>query len=203
MKTYPSISGSSHAPIGQPCVAFYKYDGSNLRFEWSKKQGFNKFGTRTRLFDATDPIFGGAIQIFMDTMAKTIEERVLRAYGRNLEMFTVYAEFLGDGSFAGSHVELEPKYLKLFDINIYKKGMIDPVKFVELFGDLDFTAQEIYRGPLTVEFIEAVRNGVYPLNEGVIVKGGTGHKLWMVKIKTMTYLAKLKANLENWQSFWE
>ena len=45
MEQYPHIEGSTKAPIGEPCIAFYKYDGSNLRFEWSPKKGWHKFGT--------------------------------------------------------------------------------------------------------------------------------------------------------------
>jgi hypothetical protein len=203
MKTYPSIPGSKQSPIGTHCTAFYKYDGSNLRWEWSKKQGFYKFGTRTRLFDATDPVFGGAIPLFMDTVAKPVEARLLDAYGKGLEQFIVYTEFLGDSSFAGNHVPEEEKYLRLFDVSVYKKGMIDPVRFVELFGEFDFTAAVVYKGTLTREFVTDVQKGAYPLNEGVIAKGGTGHGLWMVKIKTDSYLARLKQNLPNWQDFWE
>ena len=32
MKQYPEISGSNKAPIGAQCLAFVKYDGSNLRW---------------------------------------------------------------------------------------------------------------------------------------------------------------------------
>lgn len=36
MKDYPSIESSSKAPKDAG-IAFYKYDGSNLRFEWHNK----------------------------------------------------------------------------------------------------------------------------------------------------------------------
>jgi hypothetical protein len=42
---------------------FDKLDGSNLRFEWKRKGGWYKYGTRHRLFDATDPGFGSAIEL--------------------------------------------------------------------------------------------------------------------------------------------
>ena len=32
--------------LGPDIIAFDKIDGSNLRFEWSRKRGFYKFGTR-------------------------------------------------------------------------------------------------------------------------------------------------------------
>lgn len=63
MKQYPSIN-SSNGQSFKEFVAdvFDKLDGSNLRFEWSKKQGWYKFGTRHRLFDNTDPVFGWRFQ---------------------------------------------------------------------------------------------------------------------------------------------
>ena len=75
MKQYPEISGSNKAPIGAQCLAFVKYDGSNLRWEWSPKKGWYKFGTRTRLFDHTDEIFGEAIPLFQDTLGPEITSR--------------------------------------------------------------------------------------------------------------------------------
>ena len=60
MLTYPSIDsiGTSRIERGVSCFTFVKYDGSNLRFEWNKKNGFHKFGTRRELFDHSHPIFG-------------------------------------------------------------------------------------------------------------------------------------------------
>ena len=44
MKEYPKIPNSKDFPLGQ-CITFEKYDGSNIRAEWTKKKGFHKFGT--------------------------------------------------------------------------------------------------------------------------------------------------------------
>jgi hypothetical protein len=38
MKQYPSIAHYDDSILGTPMVAFNKLDGSNLRFEWSKKK---------------------------------------------------------------------------------------------------------------------------------------------------------------------
>src|SRR5271154_7039190 len=71
MLSYPSIEGSSKAPLGKPCIAFYKYDGSNLRFEWQRKgRQWMKYGTRTQLFNATTPTFGPAISVFHGTASE-------------------------------------------------------------------------------------------------------------------------------------
>lgn len=76
MKEYPKILGSERIPLNEECIAFDKLDGSNLRFEYSKKQGWYKFGTRRRLFDHTDPDFGSALEIFQRKYAEPIEKIV-------------------------------------------------------------------------------------------------------------------------------
>lgn len=207
MKSYPSIPNSRKALIGANCYVFYKHDGSSLRFEWSKKQRFYKYGSRTRLFDSTDKQFGEAVELFQDSLAQPLEELILDAYGKRLERFIAYAEFVGDKSFAGSHVPDDPKRLVLFDVNIHKKGFISPKDFVQLFdGDDLLTPQIVYKGILTKDFIQSVRenNVSIPLNEGVVIKGGEGHKLWMCKVKTNDYMEKLKEiKQDNWKKYWE
>lgn len=94
MQQYPSIDGSSKAPLGKQCIAFTKYDGSNLRWEWSPKQGWYKHGTRNQLFDASDPVYGKAIPIFMNGMADEIIRRV-KDLERSIQRITVFTEFLG------------------------------------------------------------------------------------------------------------
>mgnify|MGYP001024059978 len=195
MKEYPSIEGPN-GDFGKPCIAFYKYDGSNLRFEWSPKKGWNKFGTRTRLFDKSDPVFGSAVDLFMATQAEGIE-RVIRDTKefRNNERVTAYCEFFGPKSFAGIHdleIPNEPMELVLFDINLHKKGILGPREFVNHFGHLK-TAQVVYEGNFNQTLIDAVRNRTLPVWEGVIAKGGSGHDLWMRKIKSNDYLDKLRA----------
>lgn len=186
MEQYPSIEGSSKAPLGKQCIAFYKYDGSNLRWEWNPKKGWFKFGTRQELFDQSNPVFGEAIPIFMDTMAEEIIRRV-KDYERNVQRVTVYTEFFGATSFAGKHTPGEPKELRLFDAYLFKRGMMKPRQFVKTFGDLSYAAEVIYEGNLNRQFIEDVRSGKYPVWEGVIAKGDD----FMVKIKTNAFFKKL------------
>lgn len=204
MKQFPSIPHVK-GYHGQPCTAFYKYDGSNLRFEWSKKRGWYKFGTRTRLFDHTDPVFGSAIEIFKNTYGSDLE-KVFKAEKlfQNADQVMVFCEFFGPKSFAGQHDPADPKELVLFDVNIHKKGFLDPTQFMDTFSHLKI-AEMVYRGPLTEEFEQQVRSGVIPnLNEGVVCKGGSGHKLWMCKIKTDAYREKLKKQFaDQWEKYWE
>ena len=202
MKQYPEIQGPSKAPR-KDCIAFYKYDGSNLRWEWSKKRGWYKFGTRHRLFDESDPLYGQAIPIFTEQLAPEIE-RVLKDEYRKFDRVIVFTEFFGPSSFAGQHLEQEPKELKLFDVNIHKKGLISPRDFVKEFGHLSFAAEVVYEGKLNDSFVNDVREGRYSVDEGVVCKGGSGHKLWMAKIKTNAYRERLRQVYEDrWKDFWE
>tara|TARA_B100000614_G_scaffold262909_1_gene300521 strand:+ start:88994 stop:89635 length:642 start_codon:yes stop_codon:yes gene_type:complete len=201
MKQYPSIVGSTQAPR-KPCIAFQKLDGSNLRFEWQRKTGWQKkYGSRQRLFDETDEMLGPSIPIFYETLADPIEA-IIRGdkWLRQQQRVTVFAEFFGPKSFAGNH-DLEPgnepMELRLFDVWVYKYGLIGPRDFIKTFGHLP-TPEVVYEGNLNAEFIADVKAGRYNLGdgieEGVVCKGGKGgHRdLWMAKIKTDAYIAKLK-----------
>lgn len=204
MKEYPSIPNSIGFH-GQPCTAFYKYDGSNLRFSWTRKAGWSKYGTRTRLFDHTDEVFGSAVEIFNKTYADGLEKVFKKDKQiRSSQSVIVFCEFFGPNSFAGQHVNDDPKELVLFDVNIHKKGFMSPNEFQDSFGHLKI-AEMVYKGPLTKEFESLVRTSAIPhINEGVVCKGGAGHARWACKIKTNTYLEKLRQRYaDSWQQFWE
>ena len=204
MKSYPSIEGPSRAPH-ESGIAFYKYDGSNLRFEFTKKKGWSKFGTRNRLFDHSDPDFGGAIDIFKESLASDLEN-IFKKHYRDDHEITVFCEFFGKESFSGQHKKDDPKQLKLIDIEIYKKGFVSPRDFVNVFcKELgDKAAEVIYEGNFNDQFIQDVRDGKYPVWEGVVFKGGSRHKLWRTKVKTNAYLEKLKeVYRDSWKSYWE
>ncbi|MDE1830395.1 MAG: hypothetical protein KGI25_08740 [Thaumarchaeota archaeon] len=173
--------------LGEPCIAFYKYDGSNLRWEWSPKKGWYKYGTRNQLFDANATPYNQAIPIFHDTMADDIVSKVMAREGRKVERIIAFTEFFGPSSFAGSHDEKEEKELILFDVSVYKKGFIPAKEFVKMFNQFPFMADVIYEGNMNKQFIEDVWSGKYPLNEGVVCKGNQ----WQAKIKTQTYLTRL------------
>lgn len=129
MKTYPSILKS----VGGDGLlhTFDKIDGSNLRFEWTKKRGWFKFGTRRGLFDESDPIFGEAVHMFNRELSKPLE-KIFVAQG--WIKVVAFAEFWGERNFAGFHEPDDPKTLTLIDISPYKKDILDPKEFVKLFG---------------------------------------------------------------------
>jgi hypothetical protein len=189
MEQYPEIPGSRKAPLGKPCIAFVKYDGSNLRWEWSPKRGWHKFGTRTELFSPNHPLWGQAIPLFepiADDIARRVKESDWRF--RGIQRITAFTEFFGPSSFAGTHAEAEPKELRLFDVYLFKKGIMPPRWFADTFGDAPYAAQVVYQGNLSREFIDDVHGGKYPVWEGVVAKGED----FMVKIKTEAYMRKLK-----------
>ena len=132
MKQYPHIPKSTGQSFCEfDAYVFDKLDGSNLRFEWSKKQGWHKFGTRHRLFDETDVDFGPAIPLFMNGLANEIE-KTCRDQG--FDRVVVFAEFWGDQSLGGYHDPDDPKRLSLFDVSVHKRGLLGPKDFVKLFG---------------------------------------------------------------------
>ena len=198
MEQYPSIEGSSKAPLGKPCIAFYKYDGSNLRWEWNPKKGWFKFGTRTQLFNETDAVFGEAIPLFMKIGDEIV--RRVKSVERQCQRITAYTEFFGATSFAGTHTPGEPKELRLFDVYLFKKGLMKPRQFVKTFGDMPCAAEIVYEGNLNKQFIEDVRASKYPVWEGVVAKGDD----FMFKVKTDAYLRKLREVYpQRWNQFWE
>lgn len=206
MDTYPSIEGPAKAPR-QPCIAFVKYDGSNLRFEWTKKRGWTKYGSRRRLLDETDEALGGAIRVFHETLASPLED-IFKKHYRDAQKITVFCEWFGDQSFSGQHIPGDAMRLVLFDVKIHKKGFVSPRDFVKHFcrplGDL--AAAVVYDGNLTAEFVRAVQAGQFSdrgVWEGVVCKGGAGHKMWRCKIKTDAYRQKLQEVYEDgWEQFW-
>jgi len=199
MLQYPSILGSTKAPLHKDCIAFYKYDGSNLRWEWSPKKGWNKFGTRQHLFDENSAPWNQAIPIFFDQIADELVYRVKQTV-KNPQRITAFTEFFGPNSFAGNHEDADEKELKLFDVFLFQKGFIPPKKFVEMFDKLPWAAEVVYEGEITPKFIMDVRRGKYPVFEGVVAKGNG----WSVKIKTNKYFELLRHKFEErWMQFAE
>jgi len=63
MKSYPTIS-TKIKPT--QIYAFDKIDGSNIRVEWSDKQGFYKFGSRNRLIDENTYRLGESVNLIKE-----------------------------------------------------------------------------------------------------------------------------------------
>jgi hypothetical protein len=214
MLHYPKIPSSRGCP-GGPCIAFEKYDGTNLHWDWDRDFGWHAFGTRRDQFNllpdgverfaATHEHLREAPDLFLATLAEGVE-RVFRDNPSYLPFSSlkVFTELLGPSSFAGLHKAGEARRLVLFDVWADGFGMIGPRDFVADFGHLTI-ARVVYQGRLTGRFADDVRSGRYGVAEGVVCKGGAGGPdLWMAKIKTHAYLERLKAAFaERWKDFWE
>jgi hypothetical protein len=192
MKQYPSIPRSTGQSFQEfDAWVFDKLDGSNLRFEWSKKQKWHKFGTRTQLFDSTHQIFGHAIPIFESYLASPLEKL---AVDNKWERLVCFAEYWSPNSFAGWHAE-EEHSLTVIDLAPHKKGILGPKEFVKLTEKTDiFTAPFLGNYKWTRGFVERVYKEEIPgiSCEGVIGKAGSDNKLIMAKAKTKTWLDKVK-----------
>lgn len=204
MKEYPSIPHYSEVDLfGKECISQNKHDGSNLRIFYSRKQKkWCKFGTRRHLFAESDPDYGAALPVFFAKYAEGLEKVFHdNKSWRVSEHLIAYVEYFGPSSFAGQHVREEPKDVVLFDVDIHRRGILGPEEFQSSFGHLP-VVETIYKGILTDEFVQDVREGKYNVNEGVICKFGSGHKLQTCKIKTLAYLQKLKEKFaERWKEY--
>lgn len=192
MKSYPEIQGPSKAPKDY-CFAFDKMDGSNLRFEWSKKRGWYKFGTRNCMIDQNHPDFGIGWNLFLNRYGDDIP-KVLKDHKefRHVESVIVFCEFFGENSFAGNHEKTDTKEVVLFDVNLHKKGFLLPKDFIKYFSHLPIP-KVVYEGNFNTQFVKDVFENKYNLKEGVVAKGGDSqHNLWMTKAKTKDWLDKLR-----------
>jgi len=148
------------------------------------------------MMDENTPIYGAAIPLFKQTMAEWIAQRCQHTFGKKLERIVAFAEWFGPSSFAGWHDENEKKQLVLLDVSIFKKGVLPPDQFLKFFERADFCPKVIYKGVMDQRFIDNVREGRYPVYEGVVCKGVD----WNAKIKTVEYLDRLKKeNTEAWE----
>lgn len=187
---------------GLPVYAFDKLDGSNLRFEWSPKRGFYKFGTRNNMIDRSQEQFGFAIDLFLNKYGDGLEKvfKTERIY-RNAQNFVCFAELVGTKSEFGWHDYGNDVFdITLIDVNQFKVGLIPPKQFIDDFAHLGIP-EVLYHGNLNKEFVKTVKaNAIegYNMAEGVICKGVTptkkgGDSLYYCKIKTDDWMDRLRA----------
>jgi hypothetical protein len=199
MIQYPSIPNFKYVELDRPFMGFPKYDGSNLRWGWSSNKGWHKAGTRTRYFDRTDTEFGEAFTVFPQLEAEL--GRFVKDNKRS--SIVAFTEFLGPNSFAGIHRKEDPKSLILFDIAVNDE-ILNPKDFMDITWDIKGAAKVICQTILDEELINRVQTGDFDVTEGIICKGTSRRNPWMAKIKTLSYLAKLKeVYAGNWEEIWE
>lgn len=194
MKSYPSIQ--KRFARKENYYFFDKLDGSNIRAEWSKKQGFYKFGSRTQLINQDHPQLGEAVLLIKNL------EKYFNNYAKEnkVDRFVAFFEFFGENSFAGSHDNEEHKVV-LIDVSEYKKGFMSPDIFIKTFEQSNIEIPKLlYIGKPTEPFFESVKNGSLcgMTFEGVIGKRKTGKTTHdYFKIKNNAWLDKLKEKCGN------
>ena len=191
MKSYPSIDRDPRQDVH--IYAFDKLDGSNIRAEWNPKKGFYKFGSRNQLIDDTHKPLGRAIPLIKE---KYEEDLTMVFKEQKWREVVCFFEFFGPNSFAGYHDLDDTHSVVLFDVDVYKNGLLEPRQFIKLFGHLD-TPKVLYEGKANATFYEKVRTS--NLNEmtfeGVVCKGANDKKTHMpimFKIKSRAWLDRLK-----------
>ena len=196
MKQYDHIEYYGKRLVGEVIYAFDKLDGSNLRFEFSRKRGWYKFGTRKCMIDEKNTEYGMAIPFFLNKYGDGLVDVFTKNKDyRNIKNFIVFCEWFGPNSFAGHHTDpIDKMNLVLIEVNPITKGFVDPKRFIDDFGHMEIP-KLIYHGNLNHEFIQSVKRNDYGLMEGVVCKAkdsGKAHQIWMVKIKTDAWLDRLK-----------
>ena len=191
MKTYPSIDGGIRR--GVPVYIFDKIDGSLIRAEFSRKQGWYKFGRKNALLDDSNPVLREAPKLFFELYADPLA-RIFRQqrWDRGLAFF----EFYGPNSFAGAHAD-EPHMISLFDVSIHPKGFLEPGPFLKLFGDLPGVERLLHHGNFTQDIQHQVEDGTLEgmTFEGVVCKGfyASPGLPMMFKYKSRGWLDRLHA----------
>jgi hypothetical protein len=181
---------------GLPIIAFDKIDGSNLRFEYSQKRGFYKFGTRRQMIDSSSE-YGFAIDLFLNKYNEELTKIFKSKEYRNIQSFVCYAELYGTKSAFGKHDFGNDVFdIILFDIDQYKKGFVNPKQFINDFQNLGIP-RVIYEGNLNREFVGTVKRNEYNLSEGVVCKGiipnRKNNNMFYCKIKTIDWFERLRS----------
>ncbi len=196
MKQYPSISRT--VQYGGPYYVFDKIDGSNIRAEWSKKQGFYKFGSRKVLLGQRGETDQQTLLAESIDLVKQLEEALAKAFqSERWQQVVCFFEFWGPNSFAGLH-QVEPHKVTLIDVHVHKQGLLDTREFLRLFdGVVDIPAL-LHRGNFNKELEEQIRNGSLEgmTFEGVVAKAPLSKK-WeaptMFKVKNQAWIDRVKA----------
>jgi hypothetical protein len=205
---YPKIPDTLNCPLKQ-CIAFEKYDGTNIHVVWRRDYGWESYGTRRDSFlwmfsgigqfEQAHPELKGVAALW-DPESKL--DNYLTINYPNAQEIIVFAEYFGVNSFAGQHKPADQMQLVIFDIQVDGK-MLSPEELIEEFKDFNI-ANVVFKGKFTGQLFIDVRKGKYPVNEGVVVKGIVDDQVYMCKIKTEAYLDRLKTEFkDNWKEYWE
>lgn len=203
MKEYPSINFWNKGILGASVWVFEKLDGSSIRAEWNKKQGWYKFGSKKVMIDEQEYWLGESVKLFKEKYGESLakifrEDKEIR----NRDNVTVFYEYFGYNTFAGLQINTDKKDVVLFDVSPHKMGLLTPKQFIEKFESVDtamYLGKHIFNKSLVQRIFEGDQLGLslrQETYEGVVCKGVVKtkgrDKIWMVKLKTKDWLTKLK-----------
>jgi hypothetical protein len=149
------------------------------------------------MIDEKSEPFGFVIKLFKDKY----EDKLVKLFTahkdyREIDSIVCFAELIGTNSAFGQHqFDNDIFDIVLFDVHLYKKGLIEPKQFISDFEKFGIP-KLIYQGNLNQEFINDVKMNKYNLTEGVICKGKIpnrkGDNLYYCKIKTNDWFDRLR-----------
>ena len=203
MNEYPPIPAARGTAFREfDAHLFDKLDGVNLRWAWRAGRGWHKQGTRTRLFDASDPEFGPAVALFSETLAAPLERIARKARWGSLLVFT---EYHGPHSFVGLAPPGDPMMLTVFDAAPDEGDLLAPSDFRRAFEGVISTPAYLGFERWTRGLVERVRAGEMSglTFEGVVGKTGASVSerragrdrfgLIMAKAKTQAWIDKVQS----------
>jgi hypothetical protein len=203
MDQYPTIPGSTGTVFREfDAHLFDKLDGVNLRWEWRVDKGWTKSGTRTRLFDASDPDFGPAIALFGLTIAEPLARIARQERWRRLLVFT---EYVGPHSFLGLTPRGDPMSLVVFDAAPDGGDLLGPTDFRRAFEGKMLTPAYLGCERWTRGLVERIQAGKITgiTFEGVVGKAAASRAecragrdrlgLILAKAKTQAWMDKVRS----------
>lgn len=204
MMTFPSVPRIEDAKVlpGKYHL-FYKYDGQQLRVEWSKKRGFYKWGSKGEMRAENDRIYGAAFALFRQELTPHLEDVLTRQkhLRQSIESATIFAEYWGDRSIAGMHEPGDRMRVTLVDLAVGRAGstsFVSPEDFLALtaYFPKDLAAQFLGKHEVDGPLVQAIRANAWktPLKEGVVAKALRGNQTHMVKIKTNEWKERVRAH---------
>jgi hypothetical protein len=207
---YPKIPNTLDCPLKQ-CIAFEKYDGTNIHWTFQPNEGWQEYGVRRDRYSINTT----GVRAFEEAHPELADVHKLWDQDSKLEDFLngnpkyntakeiiVFTEYFGPNSFAGQHNSKDEKQLVIFDIQV-DGNIIPPDQFVEDFKQFNI-ARIVFQGKFSGQLFVDVRKGKYDVKEGVVVKGIYSNQVYMAKIKTEAYLERLKNEFQdNWKEYWE
>jgi len=205
---YQKIPDTHNCPL-KKCIAFEKYDGTNIHWVAQPEWGWVDYGTRRdrfpfnnggdQKFEEAHPELSGVSRLW-DPDSKL--EHYLRGNYSSAQEIVVFTEYFGPNSFAGMHKPGDKMQLVIFDVQI-DGNLLQPEEFITAFKGFNI-AQVVFKGKYSGQLFVDVRKGKYGVKEGVVVKGVADGNIYMAKIKTNEYLERLKSKFgDSWQEYWE